>query len=123
MAESTLAFDSLVSGASQRVQVGDVAVLVVRIDDDVYAIGDTCSHARVSLADGEVWADDCEVECPRHGSTFDLRTGVPTVLPATQPVPVFAVVVDREANTVTITADQPSDTVGTEATSAGGTTR
>ena len=74
--------------------VDGVAVAVVRIDDDVYAIGDVCSHANVSLSDGEVWCDERELECPKHGSTFSLTTGEPQTLPATQPVPVFRTVVD-----------------------------
>ena len=78
---------------SAKVMIGDAAVCVVRIGDDVYAIGDVCSHAEVSLSGGEVYADDCEIECPKHGSTFDLRTGEPQVLPATQPVPVYDVTV------------------------------
>jgi 3-phenylpropionate/trans-cinnamate dioxygenase ferredoxin subunit len=69
----------------------------VRIGDDVYAIGDVCSHANVSLAEGEVWCDELELECPKHGSTFHLQTGEPSTLPATQPVPVFgASVVDGQ---------------------------
>ena len=62
---------------------------LVRIDDDVYAIGDTCSHANVSLSEGEVLADEREIECWKHGSTFSLETGEPQTLPATQPVPVY----------------------------------
>ena len=73
--------------------LGDVAVAVVRIDDDVYAIGDVCSHANVSLSEGEVFTDEREIECPQHGSTFSLTTGEACTLPATQPVPVFDVVV------------------------------
>ena len=55
----------------------------------MYAIGDVCSHAEVSLSDGEVWCDERELECPKHGSAFSLETGVPSTLPATQPVPVY----------------------------------
>jgi 3-phenylpropionate/trans-cinnamate dioxygenase ferredoxin subunit len=85
-------------------------VCVVRIGDDVYAIGDVCSHADVSLADGEVWADECEIECPKHGSTFSLTTGEPQTLPATQPVPVYdARVVDgRIVVRVGVTAGSPT---------------
>jgi 3-phenylpropionate/trans-cinnamate dioxygenase ferredoxin subunit len=85
--------DELPPGGVRRVEVDGVPVAVVRIDDDVYALGDICSHAHVSLSDGEVWTDEREIECPKHGSTFDLRTGEPTTLPATQPVPVFGVTV------------------------------
>ena len=83
------ALDELTSGTARRVVVDGVAISVVRIGDDVYAIGDVCSHADVSLADGEVWCDEKELECPKHGSAFDLLTGEPQTLPATQPVPVF----------------------------------
>jgi len=76
-------------GEARKTLVGDVALAVVRIDDSVYAIGDVCSHPSVSLSDGTVWDDACALECPRHGSAFDLRTGVPNSLPATQPVRVF----------------------------------
>ena len=89
----TIALDGLASGAASRVMLGDVAVAVVRIDDDVYAIGDVCSHANVSLSGGEVFADEREIECPQHGSMFSLTTGEACTLPATQPVPVFDVVV------------------------------
>ena len=66
-------------------------IAMFRIEDDVYAIGDRCSHAEASLAEGEVW--DGAVECPRHGSEFDLKTGEPASLPATVPVPAYEVVV------------------------------
>jgi 3-phenylpropionate/trans-cinnamate dioxygenase ferredoxin subunit len=75
------------------VDVNGTAVALVRIGDDVYAIGDMCSHANVSLSDGEVWCDEKQLECPRHSSAFSLETGVPATLPATQPVPVFDVTI------------------------------
>jgi 3-phenylpropionate/trans-cinnamate dioxygenase ferredoxin subunit len=75
-----------------RVTIGDHRIAMFRIDDEVFAIGDRCSHAEASLAVGEVW--DHTVECPRHGSEFDLRTGEPGALPATQPVPVYPVSVE-----------------------------
>jgi 3-phenylpropionate/trans-cinnamate dioxygenase ferredoxin component len=71
-------------------------VLVVRIADSFYALGDVCSHAEVSLAEGELWADDCEVECPKHGSLFSVKTGKPSTFPATQPVPTYTVTVTGE---------------------------
>jgi 3-phenylpropionate/trans-cinnamate dioxygenase ferredoxin subunit len=81
------------SGTARRFVIGDVAVAVVRIDDDVYALADLCSHANVSLSDGEVWCEDKELECPKHSSTFSLVTGEPQTLPATQPVAVYAATV------------------------------
>ena len=75
-----------------RVKVGDHRIALFRIEDDVYAIGDRCSHAEASLAEGEVWGT--AVECPRHGSEFDLETGEPSSLPATAPVPIYQVSVE-----------------------------
>ena len=54
-----------------------------------YAIADECSHAAIPLSEGDV--EGCEIECWLHGSRFDLRTGKPTGLPATEPVPIYPV--------------------------------
>ena len=78
-------------GEARRVDVEGHRLAVVRIGDDVYVIGDRCSHADYSLSEGEVDADARTLECWKHGSTFDLRTGEPETLPATQPVPVYAI--------------------------------
>jgi 3-phenylpropionate/trans-cinnamate dioxygenase ferredoxin subunit len=88
--EAVCALDDLARCSVRRFVIAGVPVAVVRIDDDVYAIGDVCSHANVSLSEGEVWCDEREIECPKHGSTFSLVTGEPTTLPATQPVAVYA---------------------------------
>jgi 3-phenylpropionate/trans-cinnamate dioxygenase ferredoxin subunit len=96
-ATAVCALDELADGTARKFVVDGVAVAVVRIGDDVYAIGDVCSHANVSLSDGDVWCDERELECPKHGSAFHLETGEPSTLPATQPVPVFdASVVDGQ---------------------------
>ena len=86
------ALEELPVGRGVRVDIGRHRIAVFRIGDEVYAIGDRCSHAEASLAEGELY--DTEVECPRHGSEFDLATGEPATLPATQPVPVYAVRVE-----------------------------
>jgi 3-phenylpropionate/trans-cinnamate dioxygenase ferredoxin subunit len=94
---SVCALDELPDGSARRFVVDGVAVAVVRIGEDVYAIGDVCSHANVSLSDGEVWCEERELECPKHGSAFHLETGEPSTLPATQPVAVYdATVVDGQ---------------------------
>jgi 3-phenylpropionate/trans-cinnamate dioxygenase ferredoxin subunit len=85
--------DDLAPGTARRVEVDGHPVALVRCDDDVYALGDICSHANVSLSEGEVLCDEREIECWKHGSTFSLRDGEPQSLPATQPVPVYEVVV------------------------------
>jgi 3-phenylpropionate/trans-cinnamate dioxygenase ferredoxin subunit len=63
--------------------------LRILIEDYPVAIGDTCSHADISLSEGDV--EGCAIECWGHGSQFDLRSGEPLQLPAYDPVPVFAV--------------------------------
>ena len=80
-------------GSARRIEIPghDDAIAVVRIGDTIYAIGDRCSHANVSLADGTVWTDECELECPKHGSTFSLTTGEPQSFPATRRVPVHRI--------------------------------
>ncbi len=83
-------------GAARRFDVDGRSVCIVRIGDRYYAIGDTCSHADYSLAEGEVWADEGTIECPKHGSLFSLETGEPLTLPATQPVPVYDVRVEGD---------------------------
>ena len=74
-------------GTALHVDIDDTPVAIVRTGQDVYAIHDVCSHADVPLSEGDV--EDCTIECWLHGSRFDLRTGKPTGLPATEPVPVF----------------------------------
>jgi 3-phenylpropionate/trans-cinnamate dioxygenase ferredoxin component len=88
--------DDLSPGEARRFDVAGLRVALVRIGDDFYALGDRCSHEDYSLAEGEVWADECEIECAKHGSAFDLRTGEPCSLPATRPVPVYEVVVEGD---------------------------
>ncbi|MGH9108316.1 MAG: non-heme iron oxygenase ferredoxin subunit [Acidimicrobiales bacterium] len=90
----------LAPGQARRFDVGDHRVALVRIGDDFYAVGDRCSHEDYSLSEGEVWEDEREIECPRHGSTFDLVTGEPCSLPATRPVPAYEV--DATADEVAV---------------------
>jgi 3-phenylpropionate/trans-cinnamate dioxygenase ferredoxin subunit len=91
--ERLCALDDLTPGSATRVDVAGHRIAVVRIDDDVYAIGDRCSHQNVSLAEGEVHADDHQLECWKHGSAFSLETGEPSSLPATKAVPVYDLIV------------------------------
>jgi len=83
--------DDLAPGTARRVEVDGRPIALVRCGDAVFAIGDTCSHANVSLSEGEVLCDEGEIECWKHGSTFSLSTCEPQALPATQPVPVYEV--------------------------------
>ena len=72
-----------------RVEIAGRPVCVARSNGTLYAIHDVCSHADVALSEGEV--EDGTVECWLHGSRFDLRTGKPTGLPATEPVATFPI--------------------------------
>lgn len=94
--ERLCSVDDVEPGAARRFEVGEHRIALVRIGNDFYAIGDRCSHADFSLSEGEVWPDECEIECWKHGSTFSLKTGEPQALPATRPVPVYDVVVDGD---------------------------
>lgn len=76
-------------GTAKRFDVSGHRIAVVRIGDDFYAIGDTCSHADFSLSEGDVYCDEREIECWKHGSTFSLETGEPQNLPAVTPVPTY----------------------------------
>ena len=87
---------SIAKGTAGAVTVGDTPIAIVHADDDsFYAVYDECSHQAIALSEGEV--DGCTLECWLHGSRFDLRTGAPTGLPATRPVPVYPVEV-RDGN-------------------------
>ncbi len=85
------AMDELIDGGARRFDVDGHRIAVVRIGEDVYAIGDRCTHQDISLSEGEVHLAECQLECWKHGSTFSLKTGRPDTLPATRPVPVFEV--------------------------------
>ena len=94
------ALDDFTEGFPRRVEIdGDVhgcdAVAVVRLDDDLYAIGDRCTHQDISLSEGEVDRDERTLECWKHGSAFSLVDGEPLSLPAVRPVPSYTVTVDH----------------------------
>jgi 3-phenylpropionate/trans-cinnamate dioxygenase ferredoxin subunit len=69
----------------------DLEIAVVNCAGTIYAIEDRCSHDDGPLVEGELHQGDCSIECPRHGSLFDLRTGVPKTLPAYEPIETFPV--------------------------------
>jgi len=85
--------DDLEQGSARRFDVAGVAVCLAHCDDGFHAISDVCSHEDYSLAEGDLDAERCEIECWKHGSMFSLLDGTPETLPATRPVAVFPVVV------------------------------
>lgn len=95
--ERLCALAELTPGTANLIEVGGHKICVVRFEDDsVYAIGDICSHANVSLSEGEVDPLTRHIECWKHGSCFSLETGEPDTLPATRPVPTYEVVIDGD---------------------------
>ncbi|WP_024355861.1 non-heme iron oxygenase ferredoxin subunit [Leucobacter chironomi] len=87
------ALSELVQDQATRVVVDDVPIaLVLDGQGEVHAIGDTCTHGQISLAEGFV--EDDTLECWAHGSAFSLRTGYPQNLPAYEPVPVYVVEIE-----------------------------
>ena len=81
-------------GAAAADIVGHVVAIVRTEDGDVHAVDDTCSHANVSLSEGEL--DGCTLECWLHGSRFDIRTGEPSGPPAIVPINVYPVKVEDD---------------------------
>ena len=98
--ERVCAVDEVPTDQALGVTVGDLDVAIAQDGGEYFAIQNECSHAAVALSEGDV--DECQIECWLHGSRFDLRTGKPTGLPATEPVAVFPVEVrDDEIYVVT----------------------
>ncbi|MFN8159460.1 MAG: non-heme iron oxygenase ferredoxin subunit [Solirubrobacterales bacterium] len=95
--------DELPPGEMRLVAVEERKIGVFNCGGDLYAIEDRCSHDNGPLAEGVFDPAACTVECPRHGSLFDLATGRPRTLPAFAPVQTFAVGV--EGSTVTLEVD------------------
>jgi nitrite reductase/ring-hydroxylating ferredoxin subunit len=76
------------------VKVGGEPVALANVDGELFAVSDVCSHEYVLLHDG--WLDGDLIECPSHGSQFDLRTGKACCLPATKPLPLYDVRVEGD---------------------------
>jgi 3-phenylpropionate/trans-cinnamate dioxygenase ferredoxin component len=87
------ALDELPPGAKRVVVWEDLEIGVVNCGGEILAIEDRCSHDDGDLMEGEIDDDGCTVECPRHGSVFDLHTGKPLNLPAYVPIDTFPVAV------------------------------
>jgi 3-phenylpropionate/trans-cinnamate dioxygenase ferredoxin component len=81
-------------GSTKIVTVGWTSIGVYNCNGSLYAIEDRCSHDDGPLCEGDWDQDLCRVICPRHGSAFDLATGVPRSLPAFEPVPIYPVTVE-----------------------------
>ena len=108
MSERVCSIDELEQDVALRVLLGETPVAVVKdASGTIFAIGDTCTHGDISLAEGFV--EDDTLECWAHGSKFDLRSGRPLTLPAYQPVPVFRVTVEGTDVLIDPTPVAPED--------------
>jgi 3-phenylpropionate/trans-cinnamate dioxygenase ferredoxin component len=95
MAELTVCpLEDLPPGTMKLVHAGEISVGVYNVAGELYAIEDRCSHDDGNLVEGELDEETCTIECPRHGSVFDLHTGKPLNLPAYVPVDTFPVSVE-----------------------------
>jgi 3-phenylpropionate/trans-cinnamate dioxygenase ferredoxin subunit len=83
-------------GQMRLVQWEDLEIGVFNCAGTVYAIEDRCSHDDGPLVEGTLDEEACTIECPRHGSRFDLETGRPLSLPAYEPVDTFPVIIDAD---------------------------
>lgn len=93
-------------GGARRVVVDGREIAVVNLGPAGFrAVGAVCSHARYYLDEGEVDPELETIECPKHGSTFDLNTGRPKTLPATAPVPVYDVTVEGDDVLIEVNGD------------------
>jgi len=81
--------EEIAAGGRKSIVVDELPALLVRVGNDYYAIEDVCTHDGQPLTDGPI--EGCEITCPRHGARFDLATGKPLCMPATEPVQVFEV--------------------------------
>jgi 3-phenylpropionate/trans-cinnamate dioxygenase ferredoxin subunit len=88
--------DELPPGGMRLVEWEDLEIGVFNCKGEIYAIEDRCSHDNGTLVEGTLDQEKCAVECPRHGSLFDLRTGKPLTLPAYVPVETFPVTVEED---------------------------
>jgi len=79
----------LPQGERLFVEIDDKTIVMFNIDEEIFAIADVCSHDDGPLGDGNL--DGFEIKCPRHGASFDVRTGRVLSLPAIVDIPAYPV--------------------------------
>jgi len=94
--------EELPPGGVRLVEWEELEIAVFNCNGAIYAIEDRCSHDNGPLVEGELDEDKCTVECPRHGSLFDIKTGKPLTLPAYVPVDTFPVRIEDEMITLEV---------------------
>ena len=79
-------------GVGKSFEIGDCKVVICNINGKFYAIEDVCSHDEAELVSGEQkLLEDCQIECPRHGARFDVKTGIATKMPAIAPIKTYKI--------------------------------
>jgi 3-phenylpropionate/trans-cinnamate dioxygenase ferredoxin component len=86
--------DEIEDGTMKQVVVAGDLVGLYRVGGDVYAINDVCTHEEAYLTEGDFEPDELEVECPLHGSRFNVESGAVRILPATRPVASYEVKIE-----------------------------
>jgi nitrite reductase/ring-hydroxylating ferredoxin subunit len=107
MADVSVRLADLRDRQPRRVVIDGVQVALVRVGDEVFAVIDVCSHAEVSLSEGEV--SDCTIECWLHGSRFDLRTGDPSGPPAFEPIATYPVQIEGQGDDAVVLVAVPEE--------------
>ena len=94
--ETVAKVEEIPDGGMKQVVVRGDLVGLYRVGEDVYAMGDVCTHEQAYLTEGEFEPDELEVECPLHASRFNVQSGEVRILPATKPEPTYEVKVDGD---------------------------
>ena len=81
--------DDIPEGKAKRVEIEGLRIAVTRINGEIYAVGDMCTHANYALSDGPVDTEELTIECWKHGAQFCLKTGEAISLPATRPITTY----------------------------------
>ena len=89
------ALTDIPAGASKLVEVNQVRVALFNLDGEIHAIEDVCTHDGGPLVEGTI-VNECQVQCPRHGARFDIRTGAAVRFPAFEPTKTYAVRVEGQ---------------------------
>ncbi|MEZ5157342.1 MAG: non-heme iron oxygenase ferredoxin subunit [Candidatus Nanopelagicales bacterium] len=107
MGHVSVRLNDLREGQPRRVVVDGVPITVVKTSGEVFAVNDVCSHAEVSLSEGEV--SDCTIECWLHGSRFDLRTGEPSGPPAFEAIATYPVHIEGQGDEAVVLVAVPEE--------------
>lgn len=87
--------DNIQPGERVLIELDGIRIAIFNLDGTYYALEDTCTHDGGPLVEGEI-LDGCQIQCPRHGARFDIRTGAALTMPAFEPTPTYEVQVDGE---------------------------